>query len=265
MKVYISADIEGVTGVAHWHETEKGKTDYSEFARQMTLEVKAACEGAVHAGCKEIWIKDAHDSARNIQMEQLPHMAKIIRGWSAHPMCMLQELDNSFDAVVMIGYHSAAGSDGNPLAHTMLPDITSMTINNRPASEFLIFSFAAALVDVPVVFISGDAGICKEAKTINKNIHTVGVKQGVGNSVVSIHPGLAIELIKTGVQKSLLDQPRRCLLKLPSRFIVEVTFKDPWRAYRAAFYPGARQISVTTINFEHDNFYEILRMLLFVT
>jgi len=42
MKIYISADIEGVTGITHWDETEKTKSDYQKFAKQMTDEVKAA-------------------------------------------------------------------------------------------------------------------------------------------------------------------------------------------------------------------------------
>ncbi|MCJ7789554.1 MAG: M55 family metallopeptidase, partial [Candidatus Atribacteria bacterium] len=81
MKIYISADIEGVTGIAHWDETEKSKSDYQKFAQQMTDEVKAACEGAVNAGVEEIWIKDAHDSGRNIIAVDLPEIIRLVRGW----------------------------------------------------------------------------------------------------------------------------------------------------------------------------------------
>ncbi len=80
MKIFISADIEGITGVTHWDETEKTKSDHKEFAHQMTLEVKAACEGAIDAGADEIWIKDAHDTARNIDHNLLPRNTKLIRG-----------------------------------------------------------------------------------------------------------------------------------------------------------------------------------------
>lgn len=84
MKIFISADIEGITGVTHWDETEKTKSDHKEFAHQMTLEVKAACEGAIDAGADEIWIKDAHDTARNID----------------HKTCFLEILNSSEDGVV---------------------------------------------------------------------------------------------------------------------------------------------------------------------
>ncbi len=147
MKVYISADIEGVTGVSHWDETDRLKPDYSEFREQMTAEVSAACEGAVQAGAKEIWVKDAHATARNLIAARLPQETRLIRGWSGHPFSMVQELDESFDAMLMIGYHSAAGSDANPLAHTISGNIAGLKINGRYASELQMHAYAAALVD----------------------------------------------------------------------------------------------------------------------
>src|SRR5512142_1232397 len=106
MKVYISADIEGITGTTHWDETEKKHADYAEFREQMTAEVVAACEGALAAGASEIWVKDAHDSARNIIAGRLPREARLLRGWSGHPYLMMDQLDKTFQACLMIGYHS---------------------------------------------------------------------------------------------------------------------------------------------------------------
>jgi len=168
MKIYISADIEGITGIAHWDETEKSKPDYQKFSKQMTEEVKAACEGAINAGAEEIWIKDAHDSGRNIIAADLPQNIKLIRGWSGHPFSMVQELDESFDALIMIGYHSFGSSSANPLSHTMSSaTFNYIKLNEKLASEFLIHSYAAATVGVPVVFLSGDEGLCKEVNAIN--------------------------------------------------------------------------------------------------
>ena len=66
MKVFISADIEGVTGILHWDETARTHADFTEFRDRMTQEVSAACEGAFEAGATEVWIKDAHGSGRNL-------------------------------------------------------------------------------------------------------------------------------------------------------------------------------------------------------
>ena len=90
MKVYISADIEGVTGTSHWDEADKKSSDFSEFQEQMTAEVIAACEGALQAGATEMLVKDAHDTARNIIASKLPQEVSLIRGWSGHPFKMVQ-------------------------------------------------------------------------------------------------------------------------------------------------------------------------------
>jgi len=266
MKIYISADIEGITGVTHWDETEKSKSDHREFAKQMTDEVKAACEGAIKAGAKEIWIKDAHDTGRNIIVDDLPQNIKLIRGWSEHPYLMVQELDKSFDALLMIGHHSFSSSSSNPLSHTLNPHtLNYIKLNGEYASEFLIFGYAAATMGVPVVFVSGDEGICKEAKKINKNIKTLAVNKGVGNSVISIHPKLAVEKIKKGVKSILKEDIDKCKIKLPEHFKVRISYKKHIDAFKASFYPGMEQVSSTNVAFETDDYFEVLRMLLFVT
>ena len=264
MKIYISADIEGVTGIAHWDETEKTKSDYQKFSKQMTDEVRAACEGAIKAGAKEIWIKDAHDTGRNISAADLPQNIKLVRGWSEHPFLMVQELDKSFDALLMIGYHSFGSSSSNPLSHTLSSStLNYIKLNGEYASEFLIHGYAAATMGVPVVFVSGDEGICREANKVNKNIKTVAVNKGVGNSVVSIHPKLAVEKIKEGVELILKGDIDECRIELPEHFKVKLSFRNHTKAFKASFYPGMKQISSTNVVFESHDYFEVLRMLLF--
>ena len=72
MKVFISADIEGTAGIAHWNEADRTHPDWAEFRALMTGEVVAACEGARAAGATEVVIKDAHDSGRNLLHDRLP-------------------------------------------------------------------------------------------------------------------------------------------------------------------------------------------------
>jgi len=264
MKIYISADIEGITGITHWDETERSKSDYQRFSKQMTDEVKAACEGAMNAGADEIWIKDAHDTGRNIIAVDLPQTVRLVRGWSEHPYLMVQELDESFDALLMIGYHSFGGSISNPLSHTLSSNINYIKLNEEFTSEFLIHSYAAANVGVPVVFVSGDEGICKEVNKVNKNIKTVAVNKGVGNSVISIHPQLAVEKIKESVEAILKGDIDKCKIELPDHYKVKISFKNHVKAFKASFYPGMKQISSTNVIFESDDYFEILQMLLFV-
>ena len=160
-KIFLSADIEGTAGIVHWDETETGKPLYDRFARQMTREVAAACQGAMAAGAGEILVKDAHDTGRNLDPEQLPPCARIFRGWGRDPYSMMGGLDRDFDGVVFTGYHSAADTDGNPLAHTMNLGIDRLTINGETAPELLINSLTAAYMGVPVRFVSGDEALCR--------------------------------------------------------------------------------------------------------
>jgi D-amino peptidase len=265
MKIYISADIEGVTGVSHWDETLKKESDYHEFQEQMTAEVLAACRGALKAGAKEIYIKDAHETGRNIIAAKLPEEIKLIREWSKHPYSMMQELDESFDAVVMIGYHSGAGSQSSPLSHTLTENFSSIKINGKPASEFLINAYTAGLVGVPVVFVSGDKGICDEARSFQERIWTVSVQEGIGASTVSIHPKVAIKKIEDGVEAALLKDMSPLKVKLPPVFKVKIEFRNHVSAYRASFYPGITRLANKTIQFEHKNYFEVLRTLMFIT
>ncbi len=264
MKIYISADIEGVTGVTHWDETELNKPDHAFALEQMTAEVIAACEGALSAGAGEIWVKDAHDTGRNLIASKLPREARLIRAWSGHPYMMVQELDGTFDGVVMIGYHSRAGADANPLSHTMTGSLAGVWINDRPASEFLINTYTAASLKVPVVFVSGDQGLCDEIGAFAPDIRTVAVKVGVGRSTISIQPALAASRIKEGVAKAVQAKPAIKPVGLPAHFKVEIRYKDHFQAFRNAFYPGASLTDPQTLHFETDHYFDVLRLFLFV-
>jgi len=265
MKVYVSADIEGVTGVTHWDETEIGKPDYGTFREQMTAEVVAACEASTAAGASEIWIKDAHDTGRNLLAASLPPGARLVRGWSGHPFSMVQELDSTFAALILIGYHARAGSAASPLAHTLTGGVTYIKVNDRYASELLLAGYTAALVGVPVVFVSGDAGVCEEARLLSPEIVTFPVKHGMGGATVNVHPERAIQGIRDGVRQALQGDLSRCRFSLPDRFAVEVGYKDHAKAYRASFYPGASLSGPSSVRFESGDFLDVLRFLLFAT
>ncbi|MDT8717936.1 M55 family metallopeptidase [Clostridium sp. 19966] len=264
MKVYISADIEGITGVTSWSETEKTHGDFQSFAKQMTREVKAACEAACEAGASEIYVKDAHDSARNIDIAELPEYVVLQRGWAGEPMCMVSGLDSSFDAAIFLGYHSRGGSGTSPLAHTLSTNLDHIKINDRYASEFLINAYAAALYKVPVVFVSGDKGLTEEVKEVNGSIATLAVKEGLGKSTASIHPEKAIKEIKSTVASSLKESLSGCMLTLPDKFNVEIGYLKQEDAFRNSFYPGAKLVSPKVISYTAENYYEVLRFLHFV-
>lgn len=264
MKTYISADIEGTTGIASWSETELSNEDSKYFRNQMTKEVNAACEGVIESGCTDILVKDAHDSARNIDPSKLPECVKIMRGWTKDPLSMMSGMDKTFDAAIFTGYHSAAGTCGNPLAHTEDLNNEYVKINGKFISEMEINAYAAAYVGVPVVLVTGDKLVCETAKELNKNIKTVAVNEGMGNASISINPNLALKLIKKAASEALKDDLSKYMIELPKNFKIEVRFREHWRANKGSYYPGAKRVDPKTISYENSDYFEILRFMHFV-
>lgn len=262
-KLFISADIEGTCGIANWHETEKGHADWAYFADQMTREVAAACEGAMEAGFDRIVIKDAHDSARNLNPRGLPRGVELIRGWAGEPYCMMAGLDRSFDGVVFTGYHDAAGRDGNPLSHTMTTSAYSVEINGETASELMINSMIASLEGVPVLALSGDQGLCSWMKQRCPGTEAVAVNRGMGGAVCSIHPEDAVREIREAVRRGAAQPAQNCLFPLPEYFEVRIAYREHALARKKSYYPGARLLEPRTVSFEHSDYYEVLRMMQF--
>lgn len=269
MKVFISADIEGIAGITSWQEANPDSSQYRPFQERMTEEVKAACLGALEAGATEIWVRDAHWYARNLLHERLPRQVRLVRGWSRHPYMMVQELDSSFAAVAFIGYHSKGGSGANPLAHTLSDSVfQSVRINGEPVAELHLYAGAAALEGVPAVFVSGDERLCQEAKALEARIQTVATSYGHGSSTISIHPELACERIRAGMSLACAQSKEelRTLLHIPQGpFHVELTYNRATDAFKNSFYPGAALQSDLVVSFTTPSFLEILRLLVFVS
>ncbi len=266
-KLFLSADIEGTTGIAHWNETDKqrGAGDgYAHFAQQMSREVAAACEGAIIGGATDILVKDAHDSARNIDPSVLPEQARMLRGWTQDVYVMMSGLDATFDGVLFTGYHSPAFTDGNPLAHTMTTDLIKITLNGEIMSELYINCLIAAMLKVPVLCATGDKGLMDWLKGKNPNIETVAVSEGFGNASMSIHPNLALAQIRSAVERALKKDPGSMQFPMPDHYQIAVSYKQHYTAKRMANFPGARQLDAHTIAFDSNDYGDVLKFFLFV-
>lgn len=255
-KLFISADIEGTCGITSWSETERSSPDSAYFIEQMTREVVSVCKGAEKAGYDKIIVRDAHDSARNILPDRLPVSTELIRGWGPDPLCMVSGLDSSYDAAIFTGYHSAAGSGGSPLCHTLTTSVSQIIINGRRADEFMINAYSAAYLGVPVVMVTGDDLLCSSAEELVPEIISVPVLSGVGGYTRSLNPYLACGLIENSAEKALRQIVS--LIALPDIFDIGVTYKNHADAYKASFYPGASLIEPNTVKYSDNNYYNIL-------
>lgn len=172
---------------------------------------------------------------------------------------MMQEIQQGFDAALMVGYHSGAGSPGNPLSHTFSGVTSEVVLNGQPVSEFHVNALTAAMFGVPVVFLSGDAALCKAASELIPEIATVAVMEGVGASTVSIHPEEAVDRIEAEVTKAIEGRGEGCIPHLAERFSLEVRCRSHVKAFELGHYPGARQVDSLRVVLETDDFIDILR------
>ena len=264
MKLFISADIEGTTGITLWDETINGHQRYPYFQAQMTREAAAACQGAIDAGCDDILVKDAHDTACNLIPSMLPEDVRLFRGWGSDVMDMMAGLEPDCDGVFFTGYHSGAGMDTNPLSHTMNTKNNYVRINGMLAPELMINSLTAAYLGVPVRLVTGDRGLCDWMRAINPNVETVAVSEGRGGGSVSIHPNRAVRLIREAAARAMKKDRAACMFPLPEHSVVEISFKEHHRAKEACVYPGVTQTGAATVAYEADDWMDALRMLDFV-
>jgi len=257
-KIFISSDIEGTCGIAHWDETEKNHPEYAAFSTQMSREVAAACEGALKGGADSLFVRDSHSTARNIQPALLPQEACIFRGWGRDPYAMMSGIDETFDGVMYTGYHSAVGWPGNPLSHTMNTQNISVKVNGEVCSELMMNSLTAAMFGVPVLMVTGDEMLCEWFHTKVPAAKTVPVSRGVGNGSVSIHPDKAVRLIREAAEEAQKLSREECMYPAPDHYCVEVSYREHQKARAASWYPGVKQVDGRTVMIESDNWMDVL-------
>ncbi len=264
LKVFISVDMEGVSGVINWEDVSRNGKDYDLFRKLMTQETNAAIEGALDAGATEILVRDSHGSARNILPDLLRQEAILLRDWSGGPMSMMEGIDETFDAVIFIGYHAREGTPDAVLKHTMTGQI-DVFINGKNMPEAGINGAAAGYFGVPVVMVTGDAAIVKQCRDIFGDIEGVAVKESIGTAAKMIHPNKAQQLIRQKTKEALSNLSKYKPLKLQTPITMEIVYKDEIEAHRASWFPGAKKTGERSVSYTHEDYIEILKFFMFVS
>ncbi len=259
LKVFISVDMEGITGVVTSEECSRTGQDYNYFRKIMTLETNAAIEGALAAGAVEIWVRDSHGSARNIIPDLLNEKAILIRDWSGGPKGMMEGIDETFDAAVFIGYHAKAGTPDAIIEHTSSGIVTDMAINGTSLPEAGYNALIAGHYNVPVVFLAGDKAICEQAKKLFGQVETVAVKDAIGGAAVSLHPFVSHEKIHEGVQKALENLKEYKPFKMAPPYTLVMKLKTETQVYNGSFYPGAKRTGDWELTYKSESIMDIIK------
>jgi D-amino peptidase len=259
LKVFISVDMEGISGVVAWEEVDPKGPDYPLFRRLMTEETNAAIEGALEAGAGEIVVRDAHNGARNILPDLLNAEATLIREWSGGPLDMMEGIDKTFDAAIMIGYHAKAGTPDAILKHTMSLTIHDLKLNGKAVPETGVNAAIAGYFGVPVVLLAGDLAATMQAKELMPEISTVAVKEGIGKAGKMLHPTKSHALIKAATIDALKNLGRYKPYKLTPPVTMEITFTQEDLVVKPALYPGAKRTGDRSVAFASNDFMEVLK------
>lgn len=262
MKIYISTDMEGITGITSGEEVirkEGEGNDYSRFRKLMTRDVNGAIEGALAGGATKILVNDGHGGMRNILVEELNGEAELISG-SLKPFSQMEGLDSSFDGVFCIGYHTMSGTAGGILSHTYYGrKINDILINGRRVGELGMNAAYAGALGVPVIFVSGDDKLAAEAKDLIGEVETAVIKWGISiNSAQLLSPQKSKELIREGAQSALenLKQGKYKPFSVKTPVTIEICFKSTEDVAKLEFLPQLKRTDGRTITMEFDDYRE---------
>lgn len=262
MRIYISADIEGVTGVVHSDQVmPAGGGEYQRARVQMTKEVNAAARGFFAAGATEVVVNDSHGSMRNILIEELDPRVQLISG-TPKALMMMQGISKEFDAVAFVGYHAKNGDCGI-LSHTnSSASVMAIKINGRAVSEAEINAAIAGEFDVPVIFLTGDQTICADIKKTLPKIETVTVKEAITRtSALHLPVVKACHLIEAGATQALKNLKNCQVYKPQTPVTIDLVLFNSGFADNASRCPGSVRVDGRTVRCTGHNFLEAFQSL----
>lgn len=265
LKVYISADMEGIAGAVTPEQLGPGGFEYQRFREIMTSEVVAAVEGARAAGATEILISDSHGNGQNLLIERLPEDVRVVRSWP-RPMGMMQGVDATFDAVMFVGYHAGATNPHGVRAHTFSSaNYADVRLNGRSVSESVFNAAVAGHFGVPVVLITGDDAAVAELEEAVPGVTGAVVKQAIGfHSAETLTPSAAQSLIRQRAEAGLRNRGRAAPFQVTTPVTLELTFKNYRPAEVLAFLPNVDRPAARTIRFVARDMVEVAAFMAFV-
>jgi D-amino peptidase len=262
-KVFISADMEGISGISASDQLSAAGAEYNRSRKMMADDVNAAIRGARRGGATDIVVNDSHGSMRNLRLEDLDGQARLI-SHSFKRSGMMEGLDESFDAAIFIGYHAKAGNPGGLFAHTGSGVVRDVRVNGQSLGEGGLNTLVAAWYGVPVALVTGDDVAVKQVAEVATQAKTVAVKRAINPRAVELRPCAVVhreieEAAFAGVRDAAKMAPRRA-----ASYKVEVQFDDLAIPEVVQNLPTMTRPAPDTIAYETDSMpqaYTLIRLL----
>lgn len=261
LKVFISVDMEGVTGVVQPAQLGPTGFEYGKAREWMTAEVNAAIEGARAAGATEFVVADSHGNAQNVLIDQLPPDVRIVRGFP-RPLSMMQGIDESFGAAIFIGYHGSEFGLDAVRGHTFSSArLLGVRLHGTEVSEGMFNAAIAGHFGVPVVFVSGDRVAVTQLQKVTPAAEGVIVKEGLGyHSAITLTPARAQGLIREGVTRAVRKRATISPYRVQTPVNLEVGFKLTLDAERVAYIPGVTRVDAHTVRTTLPDMLQVVKL-----
>jgi len=255
MKVFISVDMEGISGIVDTTETLSDHTEYQKSRLAMAADANAAIEGILDTGPSEIVVCDGHGKMINIPSDALHESAMLVRG-TPKPLSQMAGIDAGFDAALFVGYHAMKGTRCGILSHTFSGKaIQYLKINGREAGETAMNAGIAGYFGVPLVFVSGDLAVAQEARALIPEIETVAVKEAISRVAAKcIHPQTARQMIRETVARALGKRTAIQPFAPDPPVTFEIRYSSEIMADAVALMPSAERIDGQTVRFVQDDY-----------
>ncbi len=250
MKIYISADIEGIGGVVRSEHSSTNGREYQWARTMMTREVNAAIRGAFDGGADEVVVADSHNVGLNLLPDALDERARLVKG-SPRPLSMMEGVQLGFDAAFLVGYHSMAGTADSTIVHVFTNRIAEVQLNGTTLGEIGLSAALAGHHGVPVALVTGDDKTAAEAKALLGDVETVEVKRGISSyAALCLSPKASCEHIYEGAHKAMtrLDAFQPLATEAPVRLQVRLTTSSS--VDRLKDIPGIERLDGRTVAYE---------------
>ena len=265
-KIFISVDMEGVTGVVQPPQLGPTGFEYSRAREWMTAELNAAIAGAKAGGASSFVVADSHGNAQNLLIDQLPDDVQVVRGFP-RPLGMMQGIDETCAAAIFIGYHASEMTAGAVRGHTFSSaKLLGVSLNGIEVSEGMFNAAIAAHYGVPVLFVSGDRMAVEQMQKAIPGITTAIVKEPLGyHSALTVTPARGQQMIREGVRAALVKRIAVPPYQLKTPIELEVGFKLTLDAEVASYIPGLSRAGAHTVRGTFPDILQIARLMRVVT
>lgn len=265
LKIYISADMEGVVGAVTGEQLGPQGFEYGRFREFMTQEVNAAIEAAFAAGATEIVVSDSHGNGQNLLIEKLPKNILLVRAWP-RPLMMMQGIDETFAGAIFLGYHTATTNTQGVRAHTISSArLADVKLKGISVSEAGLNAAIAGHFNVPVIMVSGDDAVVKETTALLGNIEGAVVKWASGfHSAKTMTPDASYALIRETARKAVSRIREFKPYKLNGPIELDVRFKNYRPSEVLSYLSIVQRTDAHSIRFVAKDILEVSKFLTFI-